>query len=150
MGDGCVDNVTFRNIHIDHPSLCAVEIKTEQGKDNASFISNVLYENISIVNSMNASEFPCVSIIADYDGDGHPYDGKFLPRIANITFKDVDSLGCSTPIVLNCNPKFPCTNISFNQVKTLKNMTCQGVDDCSAVDVGPGSAACCKHQKKIL
>ena len=34
MGSGCVDNVTFRDILLDHPSLAGVQIKTENGKDN--------------------------------------------------------------------------------------------------------------------
>lgn len=141
MGDGCVDNVTFRNLYIDHPSLCAVEIKTEHGKDNASFVSNVHYENVTITKSMNASQFPCISIIADYEGDGHPYDGNFLPRISNVSFKDVNSLGCATPIVINCDPKFPCINVTFTHIGMNKNMTCAGVDECSAVGVAPGN--CC-------
>ena len=40
LGSGCVDNVTFRNITLDHPSLAGIEIKTEHGDDNNSFVSN--------------------------------------------------------------------------------------------------------------
>ena len=35
-----MDNVTFRNITLDHPSLAGIEIKTEHGDDNNSFVSN--------------------------------------------------------------------------------------------------------------
>jgi polygalacturonase len=73
MGSGCVDNITFRHIVLDHPSLAGVEIKTENGKDNHSFISNINYENISFSKSLNASGFPCVSITASckYLSDHH-------------------------------------------------------------------------------
>ena len=79
-----MDNITFRNIHLDHPSLCGIQIKTENGRDNRSFISNILYQNISFARSLNASSFPCVSITADYRGDGHGYIGQYLPRISNV------------------------------------------------------------------
>ena len=75
---------TFRDIHLDHPSLCGIQIKTENGRDNRSFISNILYQNISFDRSLNASSFPCVSITADYRGDGHGYIGQYLPRISNV------------------------------------------------------------------
>ena len=69
---------------MDHPSLCGIQIKTENGRDNRSFISNILYQNISFDRSLNASSFPCVSITADYSGDGHGYIGQYLPRISNV------------------------------------------------------------------
>jgi hypothetical protein len=78
MGDGCVDNVTFRDITLDHPSLAGIEIKTEHGPDNESFISNVLYENIVFKESINASCCPCVSITAQYGGPGACVPDTFI------------------------------------------------------------------------
>ena len=144
MGSGCVDNITFRDIVLDHPSLCGAEIKTENGGDNRSFVSNVLYDNITFKHSLNASGFPCVSITADYDGDGHGYIGKFLPNITNISYRNLDLSGCSTPITLKCNSSSHCHGIRFDGVRTDRQFVCENVD-CVAVNVTGGEASgCCK------
>lgn len=144
MGDGCVDNITFRDIMLDHPSLAGIEIKTENGNDNRSYVSNVLYENITLKDSLNASCCPCVSITAAYTGDGHGYAGRYLPKISNVTFKDVDASGCSTPITMACNASQPCQGISFDNVVTGAALICDNVVGCSAVNVTSGMAGCCK------
>ena len=94
--------------------VCILQIKTENGKDNHSFISNVLYENITFLASLNASGFPCVAITAAYTGDGHGYAGAFLPAISNVSFRSIDARGCSTPITIACNASQPCTGVRFD------------------------------------
>ena len=42
MGDGCVNNITFKDITLDHPSLMGTQIKTENGNDNQSCVGNRL------------------------------------------------------------------------------------------------------------
>ena len=44
--------------------------------------------------------------------------GNFLPRVSNVTYRNVDQRGCSTPVVLLCNASFPCEHIVFDGVKT--------------------------------
>ena len=149
MGSGCVDNITFRDIELRRPSLAGVEIKTENGKDNSSFISNVLYENVTFASSLNASGFPCVSITAAYRGDGHGYKGKFQPWISNITFRGVNLLGCNTPVTLKCASDFPCTNVSFEGVKSAQNFVVNNTE-CTAVDVGPGRATGCRPARTLV
>ena len=143
LGDGCVENVTFKDILLDHPSLNAVEIKTENGKDNRSFISNILYQNITVKNSLNAPGFPCIEITASYSGDGHGYAGQNLPKISNVSFRDIDLRGCSTPITMKCNASQPCEAISFDSIVTGEAFVCENVD-CTAVNVTRGMADCCK------
>ena len=148
MGSGCVDNITFRDIELRRPSLAGVEIKTENGKDNSSFISNVLYENVSFVSSLNASGFPCVGITAAYRGDGHGYIGQFQPLISNITFRGLDLLGCNAPVTLECASDFPCTNVSFEGVKTAQNFVVNSTN-CTAIDVGTGRATGCRSKRTL-
>ena len=143
MGSGCVDNITFRDIDLQRASLDGVYIKTENGKDNSSFISNVLYDNVSFVASLNASGFPCVSISAAYRGDGHGYVGQYQPRISNISFHNLDLSGCSTPVTLECARSFPCINVSFDGVKTTRNFATNNTQ-CTAVAVRPGTATGCR------
>lgn len=144
MGDGCVDNITFKDLVIDHPSLMGAEIKTENGKDNRSFVSNVLYHNVTFRRSLNASGFPCVQVTAAYSGDGHGYIGEHLPRISNVTYRDVDARGCSTPISVMCNASQPCTGFVFDGIDTDVPFRCAHVD-CTARRVsGSAAAACCR------
>ena len=145
MGNGCVDNITFKDIVLDHPSLMGAQIKTENGKDNRSFVSNVLYQNVSFRNSLNASGYPCLSITADYTGDGHGYAGKSFPKISNVSYRDIDLRGCSTPITLKCSDKQPCEGISLDSVRTAEAVVCENVD-CTAVNVTAGMAKCCGQQ----
>lgn len=118
MGDGCVDNVTFRDVLLDHPSLMGAEIKTENGNDDRSYVANVLYQNITFRDALNATNFPCIEITAAYTGDGHGYAGKYLPKVSNVTYRDVDARGCSQPITLTCNASQPCENVAFAGVRT--------------------------------
>ena len=113
------------------------------GKDNASFIKDILYDNITFRDSLNSSGFPCAEISADYRGDGHGYVGSFLPHISNVKYKNVDLSGCSTPMTMRCNGRFPCRNISFEGVVTGVDFVCANVS-CSASGVAGGHAACCK------
>ena len=142
MGTGCVDNITFRDVLLDHPSLMGAEIKTENGKDNRSFISNVVYDNITFRNSLNASGFPCLSITADYTGDGHGYAGRFLPKISNITFRNVDLGGCSTPVTVRCNASAPCEGVVFDNIRTDREFVCENVN-CFAQNVTKDKASRC-------
>lgn len=141
MGDGCVDNITFRNITLDHPSLAGIEIKTEHGDDNNSFVSNVVYEDIRFTKSINASCCPCVSITSQYGGP-NAYPGKTLPRIFNVSYRNIDQRGCNNPITLKCDRSSPCTNISFDSVQTNYNFVVNHTQ-CNAVDVSPGLAVGC-------
>ena len=147
MSDGCVDNITFKDILLDHPSLEGAEIKSENGKDNASFISNVLYQNITFRDSLNATGFPCVHVTSEYRGDGHGYAGPFFPKISNITFRDVDALGCSDPITVQCNATQPCESIRFERVETGTPFVCANVQ-CTAANVSSGAAKeCCASER---
>jgi hypothetical protein len=65
--------------------MAGAEIKTENGKDKRSFVSNVIYQNISFRISLNASGFPCLSITAAYTGDCHGYASKPSPKISNVS-----------------------------------------------------------------
>ena len=145
MGDGCVDNITFRNITLDHPSLAGIEIKTEHGADNNSFIRNVLYEDIVFKDSMNSSCCPCVSITAQYGGPG-AYPGQFLPRISNITYRNIDQRGCDTAVRLQCDEGYRCKNVTFDGVETSEDTPPFVVNnvDCTAGGVtGSGVATGC-------
>ena len=126
-------------------NMAGAEIKTENGKDNRSFVSNVVYQNISFRNSLNASGFPCLSITAEYTGDGHGYAGKSYPKISNVSYRDIDLRGCSTPITLKCSVKQPCEGISLEGVRTAVAVVCESVD-CTAVNVTAGMAKCCGQE----
>jgi hypothetical protein len=78
-------------------------------------------------------------------GDGHGYTGQSLPLISNVSFVDIDLLGCSTPVTLSCNQRQPCTNISFDRVTTAEPMLCDHVRHCAAVQVSRGMARCCAN-----
>ena len=142
MGKGCVDNITIRNISLDHPSLAGIEIKTEHGDDNESFVSNVLYEDIVFKKSMNASCCPCVSITAAYGKPG-AYIGKHLPQIFNVTYRNIDARGRSNPVTLQCDESTPCENIVFDSVQTNSDFVVNNTE-CSASDVAPGNATGCQ------
>ena len=62
--------------------------------------------------------------------------------LADRTYRDIDQRGCSTPVTLECNKKFPCENVSLDGVQMSSDMVCENVE-CSATDVGPGKS-CCK------
>mmetsp|Transcript_35006 Transcript_35006/g.25484 ORF Transcript_35006/g.25484 Transcript_35006/m.25484 type:complete len:92 (-) Transcript_35006:481-756(-) len=47
----CVRNITFRNIDFHHP-FKSVYIKTNPGEDGYGEISNIVYENLNIVNPL--------------------------------------------------------------------------------------------------
>ena len=63
-------------------------------------------------------------------------------HLADRTYRDIDQRGCSTPVTLECNKKFPCENVSLDGVQMSSDMVCENVE-CSATDVGPGKS-CCK------
>ena len=63
-------------------------------------------------------------------------------HLADRTYRDIDQRGCSTPVTLECNKKFPCKNVSLDGVQMSSDMVCANVE-CSATDVGPGKS-CCK------
>ena len=150
MGSGCVDNITFRDVLLDHPSLCGAEIKTENGRDNRSFVSNVLYDNITFRRSLNATGFPCVSITAAYRGDGHGYAGPYLPKISNISFMNVDMRGCATPVTVRCNASAPCEGVVFDNIRTDEEFVCEHVN-CFAENVTKDRARqCCSTHKNVF
>ena len=83
-----------------------------------------------------------MAITADYTGDGHGYAGQYLPKISNVTFRDMDLLGCSTPVTLQCNSRFPCANVTLDGVKTTADFVVNNTD-CTARGVAPAKATGC-------
>ena len=145
MGSGCVQNITFRDITI-LPSLGGIEIKTEMGADNNSFIRDVLYSNITFVNSLNDSGFPCLLIHSDYAEHGKNFSGGFYPKISSIAYLDVDTRqGCTTPVTMRCartrDGHDMCSDISFSGLDS-SGFACLNVDGCTAANSMPDEAHC--------
>ena len=142
MGEGCVQNVTFRDVHLEPISLAGAEIKTEHGSDNASFIHDVLYQNITFrASAYNASAYPCLSITAHYAERGQNFSGLTLPKISNVAFRDIDLGGCEMPVELLCDEAQPCENVSFSRVTAPGGFVCENVS-CTASDVVPPTRCC--------
>ena len=102
----------------------------------------VLYEDVRFKDSINASCCPCVSITAQYGG-ADAYPGKFLPRISNVTYRNIDQRGCSNPVTLACNAEAPCEGIVLDGVQTNEDFVVNNTD-CVAKDVVGGRPSGCR------
>jgi polygalacturonase len=123
----CINNVTIRNINFQTP-LKAIYIKPNPGTNGKGLISNILYENIYIFETLWWSVW--IGPQQQDQPGGHTAGCSFffplpgtvcntdpLVTMHSITLRNVSIYGgVFSPGVLLCNSTNPCTNFLFDRV----------------------------------
>ena len=124
----CVKNITFRNAHFQKP-FKGIYLKTNPGDKGSGIIDNIVYENITMHEPIWWAIYlgPQQQKQPDRGGPGcmlYPFDPKGtcdtqpLVSITNIKLKDVEIRNSLLfPIIMRCNEKNPCQNVSFENVE---------------------------------
>lgn len=124
----CIRNITFRNANFEKP-LKGIYMKTNPGDKGRGIMDNIVYENMTMHEPIWWAIYlgPQQQKQPDRGGPGcmlYPYDPKGkcatqpLVDVSNIKLKNVfirNSL--LFPIVLRCNEKNPCKNVTFENVQ---------------------------------
>lgn len=114
----CVRNVTFRNIHMQHP-FKGVYIKTYPSSSGTAIIENVQFVNMSILRPV----YWPIYIGPHHDGPGCLHIDKCKAEskvtIRNISFRDIEIRDAGLyPYLILCDKSNPCTGILLNNVHT--------------------------------
>jgi polygalacturonase len=124
-------NVTFRNVHMKNP-LKGIYVKTNPGNDGLGIVSNIVYENFTMLGPKWWAVYIGPQQMKEPDGDGpgcmlYPFDPKGtcttqpLVTLQNITLRNIaitDSW--FYPVTIRCNVSNPCRHFVFENVTTDK------------------------------
>jgi hypothetical protein len=129
--ENCIQNVTFRNIHMKDP-LKGIYIKANPGDTGHAIVSNIVYENITMLGPKWWAVYIGPQQMKEPDGDGpgcmlYPFDPKGtcitqpLVTFQNITLRNIAiSDSWLYPITIRCNVSNPCRHFVFENVTTDK------------------------------
>jgi len=120
IGQGCIQDVTFRHITITN-QLSACRIKAYN--EGVGYVRNIVWDNIDISNTKD-----CIQIDSNYKPSLVP-DASI--EISNITFSAITGTGCSVPGAFTCQAAAPCEGIHLINVDVSKNAK---VDTITCVD----------------
>ncbi|RNA26782.1 glycoside hydrolase family, partial [Brachionus plicatilis] len=123
----CIRNVTIRNVKFDTP-LKAIYIKPNPGQNGMGLISNIVYENIEIIEPLwwaiyigtQQQKQPYTngtgcSFFFPLPGTECPSDP--LVTVEDITLRNVSIYGgLLSPGIMRCHEKNPCKNLIFDGV----------------------------------
>ncbi|XP_054817843.1 polygalacturonase-like [Prosopis cineraria] len=136
-----VDGFTVRNCTLNGTSN-GVRVKTWADKPGNISISNLFFEDITMINVQNP-------IIIDQEycpSKDCPNKKPSKIQISNVTFKNIRGTSAfQYAVVLNCSKEKPCQNVQFNNVDiklsngSLPLATCINVDP---IEIGKATPSC--------
>eukprot|EP01047_Picozoa_sp_COSAG01_P011840 COSAG01_NODE_523_length_15948_cov_161.993690_6_plen_443_part_00 len=135
VGDGCVENVVFRNITM-RKQECGCRVKTYS--KSAGYVHNITWRGITIEDTGD-----CVTVNANYK-PLPPNPTNFID-VRGLTFKDIVGKDCANPPEFVCPEQAPCKGITLDNVKLSGKdskhfkMNCLNADGTAADGVVPTS-----------